>query len=174
MFGAAAAHVKLDIATAGWKIPQYGGAAESASSFKGLVPLADVGNYEVGPDSMAYPSTPATQKFVNSLKASGVTINNYLFGYGNGHDPITLFAWAANQTHSLNPMTIATKLHKSGNVRVPGLVEGKTTGFTPTCGEWDPKQGFAIVKAGYYNDGRLPFIKYASAPLPLPSDLGAC
>lgn len=174
MFGASAAHLLHDVAVAGWKIPSYGGGDLAASAMKGLVPLSQVGNYVVGPATMANPSTAVRQQFINGLKASGVTINNFLFGYANGHDPITLFAWGANQTHSLDSSTIATKLHASGSVPIPGLVQGSTTGYTPTCGEWNPSQGFAIMKAGYYNEGRLALVKYASAPLPLPSNLGGC
>jgi branched-chain amino acid transport system substrate-binding protein len=164
IFGAASGHLRTEIHTAGWNIPIIGGVDDAATSFKGLVPLSYLKGDVVGPASMAFPSNPTLTKFIASLKAAGVNITSYLFGYGGVHDDLTLWAWAANKTKSLDPTTIATKLHSSGNVAIPGLVEGKTTGYTATCGEWNATGGVAIMKEGFYNEGRLPALKIVTAP----------
>jgi branched-chain amino acid transport system substrate-binding protein len=174
LFGAAGGHLHQDLATSGWKIPFIGGSNESATALKGLVPLSDLnGGLEVGPATMASPSNAVRTSFISDLKAQGSPINTFLYGFANAHDPLILFAWAANQTGSLNPQTIATKLHNSGNVPVPNLVQGTTTGYTPTCGEWNPLGGFAVMKAGFYNQGRLPLIATETSP-PLPPVLQQC
>jgi ABC-type branched-subunit amino acid transport system substrate-binding protein len=165
VFGAADAHLRVEIHDSGWDIPIISGSNDAATAMQGLVPLADLaGSVVVGPASMSYPSGPAAQQFITSLQAAGVKVTNYLYGYAGDHDAVILFAWAANQTHSLNASTIAAKLHASGNVAIPGLVEGTTTGYTPTSGEWDATSGLALMKSGYYNLGRLPLIKPVSAP----------
>ncbi|HEX3804334.1 MAG TPA: ABC transporter substrate-binding protein [Solirubrobacteraceae bacterium] len=175
MFGAAGAHLKNDIQTAGWKVPQIGGFNEAATSFKGLVPLSALKNqYEVSQGALAAPSTPVRAAFIKLLKANGVKINGFLFGYVNGHDPLTLFAWAANQTHSLDSQTLANYLHSHGQTKVPNLVEGPETGYTKTCGAWNAPGGMAVMKAGYYDsDGRLPVVEFTNAP-PLPKSINDC
>lgn len=176
LFGAAAGHLKHDIQTSGWNVPQIGGDNEAATAFKGLVPLNAVqgnGNVVTGPISMSAPPDKAHAAFISALKAKGVAINEFLYGYINAHDPIVLFSWAANQVGSLDPSKMADKLHNSGNVKIPGLLQGDTTGYTPTCGEWNPQGGMAIMKAGFYTDGTLPLVEKATAP-PLPQSLNDC
>jgi branched-chain amino acid transport system substrate-binding protein len=170
MFGAAAGHLKTDINAAGWEVPRAGGQSETATSFEQLkVPLSLLKNTTlVGSASMALPSTPLREEFIEELEAHGVDIKTFMFAYAAAHDDITLFAWAANQTESLDAETIAQKLHETGEVKVPGLVQGETTGYTSESGEWNAKEGVAVLKAGYYNKGRLPSIEITEAP-PLPS-----
>ncbi|HEX3899636.1 MAG TPA: ABC transporter substrate-binding protein [Mycobacteriales bacterium] len=165
IFGAGDAHLRTEIHDSGWNIPIISGSNDAATALKGLVPLADLkGQVVVGPRSMAYPSEPAAQTFIDNLQKAGVNVTSYLYGYGGDHDGVTLFAWAANQTHSLDATTIANKLHSSGDVAVPGLVEGTTTGYSATSGEWNAASGLALMEAGYYNLGRLKLIKSVSAP----------
>jgi branched-chain amino acid transport system substrate-binding protein len=175
LFGAAAGHLKSDILSAGWNVPQIGGFDEGATSFKGLAPAkALAGQYVVSQATMASPSDPLRQKFVDNLKARNVTIDTFLFGFANGHDPLTLFAWAANKTGSLDAQKMADYLHSNGDTEVPGLIQAKTSGYTPTCGEWNAKDGLAVMKAGFYDDsGRLPKVEIATAP-PLPASLNEC
>lgn len=162
----AAGHLETDLHNSGWKIPVVAGQTTSATSFNGLVPASYLtGQIVFGPSSMAYPSTPATQTFLNSLKSAGVSVNTFLFGYTSEYDALIEFAWAANQTHSLNATTLATKLHDSGSVPIPGLVGGSTTGYTPDSGEWDAAHGLAEMKLGYDNLGRLQSVgPYLTAP----------
>jgi branched-chain amino acid transport system substrate-binding protein len=165
IFGAAAAHLITEIHQLGLQVPIIGGQTTSATSFQGLVPASYLtGEIMVGPSSMVYPSDKTTQDFINSLQANGVSISNFLWGYTQTYNAILLFSWAANQTHSLDAVTLANKLHASGSVPIPGLVGSTTTGYTPTSGEWNPELGLAVMKAGYYNLGRLPLIKITSAP----------
>jgi len=160
----AAAHLETDIHTIGWKIPVVAGMTASATNFQGLIPESYLtGQYIFGPASMAYPSEGAMQDFVTSLKNSGVNIDNFLFGYSSQYDAVIEFAWAANQTHSLNSQTLANYLHQHGSATVPGLAGGTSTGYTPTSGEWNGQ--LAMMRAGYYNDGRLDSVgAYINAP----------
>jgi branched-chain amino acid transport system substrate-binding protein len=169
IFGPAAAHVLTEIHALGWNIPIIGGTDVAATPFQGLVPLAYLKNVVVSSQaSEAYPSNAVTTKFIAQLQADGVTITGYLFGYSAQYDSELLFAWAANQTHSLNSLTIAAYLHDHGTTTVPGLIDSNTTGYTPTSGEWNGK--VALMKEGFFNLGRLPLIKYITAP-PLPAGL---
>jgi ABC-type branched-subunit amino acid transport system substrate-binding protein len=169
MFGAAAGHLRTDINSAGWEIPDAGGQSETATSFEQLkIPLEWLKNTTlVGSASMAIPSTPIREQFIKELEAHGVDIKTFMFAYAASHDDITLFAWGANETESLDAETIAQKLHESGEVKIPNLVQGETTGYTPESGEWNAKEGVAVLKAGYYDKGRLPSVEITEAP-PLP------
>jgi branched-chain amino acid transport system substrate-binding protein len=169
IFQTAAAHVLTEIHDIGWKVPIVGGTDLAASNFKGLVPVAYLnGGVVASQASMAYPSNAVTERFIQQIQAEGVTISQYLFGYTAQYDAVLLFAWAAQQTHSLDAETIAQKLHDSGHVAIPGLVDSQTTGYSPTSGEWNGR--VAIMKMGFYNLGRLPLIRYATAP-PLPKGM---
>jgi branched-chain amino acid transport system substrate-binding protein len=176
LFGTAAAHMKSDFTAIGWKVPQIGGFDEAATDFTGLVPQSDLaGQYEVSQATMAAPPNAVRQAFISKLHASGVSkITGFLFGYANGGDPITLFAWAANHAGSIDSQKVATYLHTHGNVPVPNLVQAPTTGYTPTCGEFNGSGGIAVMKAGYYDsNGQLPGVLTTDAPA-LPPSLADC
>jgi branched-chain amino acid transport system substrate-binding protein len=175
MFGASAAHLKSDIQTAGWKVPQIGGFDESATSFKGLVPASALkGQYEVSQATMASPPNATRAAFIDKLKTSGVKINEFLFGYANGHDPLILFAWAANRASSIDTVKVAAYLHSHGTTPVPNMVQGMATGYTPNCGEFAAPNGLAVMKAGFYDSsGQLPGISVTSGPA-LPASLNDC
>jgi hypothetical protein len=99
-------------------------------------------------------------QFIHAVEKDGVKITTSLDSYTNIYDALLLFAWAANETHSLHAATLATKLHDSGSVQVPGLVQGPSTGYTPTSGEWNGR--LAVMKEGFFNLGRLAPISYTT------------
>jgi branched-chain amino acid transport system substrate-binding protein len=163
VYGPAAGHLRVDIHDAGWKVPIIGGQNDTNTPLQGLIPESYLtGDLGVSLAPTAFPSTPPAQSFVDQLQAAKVTITGSLATYASQYDSIILFAWAAEQTHSLDSTTIATKLHDSGQVAIPGLVSTVTTGYTPTSGEWGGR--LAILKDGFFNLGRLPLVKYVNPP----------
>lgn len=155
LFGAAAGHFATDLHTSEWEIPVVGGQTISATSFKNLVPEAYVSKWTmIAAASMSEPSSPSTQAFLEELKPT-IQVKNSMFIYTEGNDQITLFAWAANETESLDPTTIAEFLASHGTVEVPHLAGAKATGYVPELHEWNPPSGLAVMQGGFYNEGRL-------------------
>jgi branched-chain amino acid transport system substrate-binding protein len=161
LFGPALGHLITEIHDAGWQIPIIGGDDNGGTNLDGLVPssyLTD--NVVIAPAAEASPASAATQAFINDLDAAGVTISQPIPSYACEYDAVILFAWAAEQTHSLNAGTLAAKLHSTGTTPVPGLVDSSTTGYTPTSGEWAGQ--LAIMKEAYLSQGQLPLVKVVS------------
>jgi branched-chain amino acid transport system substrate-binding protein len=166
LYGAASGHLRQQIQQGGWNINIISGSNDACTTFKGLIPETLLGNNAmIAPASMAYPSDASLQTFVDEIKASGQSVDNYFAGYSANYDGIILFAWAANQVHSLDSMKIAAKLHASGDVAIPGLVGATTTGYTPTSGEWNASAGLDVVQGGYYINGQLKKISSITAPV---------
>jgi ABC-type branched-subunit amino acid transport system substrate-binding protein len=161
LYGPASAHVRTEIHDSGWKIPVISGNDDSDTPFQGLLPLADLnGEVTIGDASDALTGSALQMQFIQAVEKGGVQITASLDSYTNIYDALLLFAWAANETHSLNAATLATKLHDSGSAQIPGLVQGPTTGYTPTSGEWNGR--LAVMKEGFFNLGRLAPISYTT------------
>lgn len=158
LFGPALGHLITEIHDAGWQIPIIGGDDDGGTNLSGLVPASYLtNNVVIAPAAEASPASASSQAFITDIKAAGVTISQPVPSYACEYDAITLFAWAADQTHSLNAGTLAAKLHDSGTTPVPGLVDSTTTGYTPTSGEWAGQ--LAIMKEAYLSQGQLPLVK---------------
>jgi branched-chain amino acid transport system substrate-binding protein len=162
VYGPALGHFITDAHDAGLDVPIYGGLNVAGTDFKGLgIPVADLSNaVAVAPAAEASPPTGAQKAFIEQLQKSGIQIAQTIPSYANEYDAIILFAWAAEQTGSVDADIIAAKLHNSGDVTIPGLVGATTTGYGPQSGEW--KGEMAVLKEGYLSQGMLPIIQYVS------------
>lgn len=158
--GAVTAHVLNDIANVGWKVPTYGGLALFASNIAGLVPPSSYANLLATGSAVAtYPSPPVVQQFIAALKGTPALKTNLLQA-ANIHDDIILLAWAANQTHSLDPATITKFLEDHGNSAVPGLLMAVNTGYSPTSHDFHGAHSVALAKAGPFLNEQLKRIAY--------------
>jgi branched-chain amino acid transport system substrate-binding protein len=156
--GAAAGHILTDRLTLGWTVPTYGGLGLFAANIAATSPPAAYKGLDlVGPTVGTYPNRPVVQQFINGLKAAGATaaFQANLLEPANFHDDLILFAWAANQTKSLDAATISDFLQTHGNTPVPGLIYGVTTGFSPTSHENTGEGTLASAAAGPFKDGQL-------------------
>jgi branched-chain amino acid transport system substrate-binding protein len=156
--GAAAGHILTDLQTLGWKVPTYGGLGLFAANIAATAPPAAYEGLDlVGPTVGTYPNRPVVQQFIDGLKAAGAkaAFEANLLEPANFHDDLILFAWAANQTKSLDAATISKFLETHGNTPVPGLVYGETTGFSPTSHENTGKGTLASAQAGPFKTGQL-------------------
>jgi branched-chain amino acid transport system substrate-binding protein len=156
--GAAAGHILTDLQTLGWKVPTYGGLGLFAANIAATSPPAAYKGLKlVGPTVGTYPSRPVVRQFISGMKAAGAkaAFQGNLLQPANFHDDLILFAWAANQTKSLDAATISKFLETHGNTPVPGLLYGETTGFTPTSHENTGKNTLSSAEAGPFKDGQL-------------------
>ena len=157
--GTLVGHVFSAVQAAGWSVAEYGGLATFATDIAQILPAAAYKNLvEVGMTDATTPSTPGVLKFISALKHTpgGTTaLKTNLLETADAHDDLILFAWAANQTHSLDASTIKHFLETHGKTPVPGMISAKTTGYTPTSHEFTAPGSIASAKAGPLNDGRL-------------------
>src|SRR5262249_41776603 len=96
--------------------------------------------------------------FIQSMKSvpgGKVGLQTNLLETADAHDDLILFAWAANQTHSLDPATITKFLETHGTTPVPGLLTSKTTGYTADSHELSAPGLMGSANAGPLDDGRL-------------------
>ena len=166
LFGAVVGHFLNDFATSGSKIPLYGGLGTFATNIPAIVssPAAYQNLLVVGPGAATYPSRPVVLNYLNALKTfpgGQNSIDNNLTTSGGTYDALWLFAWAANQTHSLDSSVLTKFLETHGTTAVPGLLNGVATGYTPQDHMFTDKY-LALANAGPLNKGRLKLIRYAN------------
>jgi len=160
LYGAAMGHFMNDLETSGWKVPTVSGFSGTATNLEQLgVPKAQAEGLETaGVTSMGLPLNERSAELVKQLKADGAKIEGSLAQYAQNHDWMTLFAWAANETGSLEPEAITNFLAENGETPVPHLVMGETTGYTPECHEFAAPEGLAMLQGGYFEQGGLPLV----------------
>jgi ABC-type branched-subunit amino acid transport system substrate-binding protein len=165
LFGPAAGHLISDAKTAGFTGPIYGGQEILQTDLAKFVPVADLANViPVGSAVAGEPTSQGGKEIIEGLKTAGITISSSLAAYAQVHDDLILFAWAANNSHSLDTTTITHYLETHGTTPVPGLSQAETTGYSSATHEWEPPNALAITHAGKYKDGMLPRIELASIP----------
>jgi len=165
LFGAVVGHFLNDYATSGDKAPIYGGLGTFATNIPAIVssPAAYAHLLVVGPSVATYPTRPVVQNYINALKSfpGGQTpLSNNLSTSGQVYDDLILFAWAANQAHSLDSTVLTKFLETHGSTPVPGLLDWTYTGYTPTDHMFTTKD-LALAQMGALKDGQLKRISYA-------------
>ena len=148
LFGAPAGYFFQGLTASGWDVPKYGSFTTFATDLASLIPQKDyAGLISGGPASATAPSvTPALSSLITSLKAANNgKIDNALLLYAQNYDTIILFAWAANQTHSTDGLTLAHYLESHGNAKIPGLTQAVSSGYSASNHEWHPANGLGIA-----------------------------
>jgi ABC-type branched-subunit amino acid transport system substrate-binding protein len=157
--GALVGHFFNDVQSSGWQVAEYGGLATFATNVATILPPAAYKNLVVvGMTDATTPSTPGVLKFIAEMKATPggkQALQTNLLETADAHDDLTLFAWAANKTKSLDAATITKYLEAHGSTPVPGLLTAKTTGYTSTSHEFTAPGSMASAHAGPLNNGRL-------------------
>jgi len=168
IFGQAAGYVVRDFRASGWDVPMYGGISLFASPLEQYVPAEDLeGVVAIGPASGTFPSTDAMESILDDIAAAGESITGNLTSMVNAHDAFTLWAWAANESGSLEPAEVAEYLEEHGDDPVPNLGHAEATNYSADNHGWYPKKGVAVAKAGTRDDqGRLEQIELLDAKLP--------
>ncbi|HEY1777035.1 MAG TPA: ABC transporter substrate-binding protein [Solirubrobacteraceae bacterium] len=165
LFGAVVGHFLDNVATSGYNVPLYGGLGTFATNIPAIV--TNPKDYQnllvVGPAVATTPSRPAVLDYIAGLKKTpgGQTpLSNNLSTSGQAYDDLILFAWAANQAHSLNSDTLKKFLETHGTTAVPGLLNAPSTGYTPADHMFTPNY-LAVAKSGPLNEGRLKRLSFA-------------
>lgn len=164
LFGTVLGHFLDNLATTGWKVPLYGGLGAFSTNVASLVKPQEYKSFLiVGPSPATYPSTPSVVKFIGDLRqapggqaslAQNLTLSTGVYS------AVIIFAWAANQTHSLDSGVLTKFLATHGSTPVPGLLIGQTTGYTPADHVFSGVDDLAIADAGSLNVGRLKRVAY--------------
>ena len=160
LFGAAMGHFMENLETSGWEVPTFGGLAATATNLgllgvkKQTAELLET----AGGTAMSIPQNDRSAALLKLLQSEGVKIEGSLQQYAQNHDWMTLFAWAANEAGTLEPEAISEVLAENGETKIPNLVMGETTGYTPECHEFAAPKGIAIMEGGIFNEGRLKLV----------------
>jgi branched-chain amino acid transport system substrate-binding protein len=158
VYGPTAASLIKTVKAQGWNVALYGGDAVFATNIASLVPKSAYENLVVtGPTMGTRPSRPVVSKVIAELKAANATATfkaNLALG-GQFHDGLIVFAWAANQTKSLDPAVIKQFLETHGNTPVPGLMLATNTGFDSQSHQQLGTGSVSAAKEGPLVDGTL-------------------
>lgn len=123
LYGAAGAEVQKDLGASGWKVPELAGYLAANSNYPALAPRSTWANLQtVTATAFTYPATPAAQRLISALKASGYDITQSLAGSASAYDALLTWAWAANEAKSLDPDKVKSALESTGS-SVPGTLE---------------------------------------------------
>jgi branched-chain amino acid transport system substrate-binding protein len=168
VYGQAAGYLLRDFKASGWDVPFFGGYSVFSSPLTDIVPEEDVaGAVAVGSASATFPSTDAQQEMIDIItEQTGEPITTGLASMFNGHDAVTLWAWAANGAGSLDTDEIVSFLEENGDTEVPNLGNATTTNYSADNHAWYPKDGVAIAKLGPLDQGRLERIELLDATQP--------